>query len=62
MLLDHLAATMKERGIGSGVLEVRVGNIPAQMLYKACGFTVVQRLSNYYNNGEDGFLMMKAVN
>jgi ribosomal-protein-alanine N-acetyltransferase len=52
---------MAEREIGSVVLEVRVGNIPAQMLYKACGFSVVQRLSSYYNNGEDGFLMMKAV-
>ena len=62
MLLDHLSATMAERGIASVVLEVRVGNVPAQMLYKACGFSVVQRLSNYYNNGEDGFLMMKAVN
>ncbi len=62
MLLDHLTATMAERKIGSVVLEVRVGNVPAQMLYKACGFTVVQRLSNYYNNGEDGFLMMKAIN
>ena len=61
MLLDHLLATMAERRIGSVVLEVRVGNVAAQMLYKACGFSVVQRLSNYYNNGEDGFLMMKAV-
>jgi len=62
MLLDHLTAIMAERKIGSVVLEVRVGNVPAQMLYKACGFSVVQRLSNYYNNGEDGFLMMRAVN
>ena len=62
MLLDHLTATMAERRLGSVVLEVRVGNLPAQMLYKECGFSIVQRLSNYYNNGEDGFLMMKAVN
>ena len=62
MLLDHLTAIMAERKIGSVVLEVRVGNVPAQMLYKASGFSVVQRLSNYYNNGEDGFLMMRAVN
>lgn len=61
-LLEHLDQALKEQGISSVVLEVRAGNIAAQSLYKTCGFSAVQRLSNYYNNGEDGFLMMKAVN
>jgi len=60
-LLDHLNGQLAARGVGSVVLEVRVGNIAAQRLYSACGFTVVQRLSSYYNNGEDGFMMLKAV-
>ena len=44
------------------MLEVRVGNDGAQELYRNNGFNVVQRIVNYYNNGEDCFLMMKAFN
>lgn len=61
-LLAHLEDTLRRREVNSIVLEVRAGNTVAQSLYKACGFTVLQRLSGYYNNGEDGFLMMKALN
>jgi [ribosomal protein S18]-alanine N-acetyltransferase len=60
-LLDHLDQALIERGISSVVLEVRVGNRAAQRLYKACGFTLTQRISGYYNDGEDGFLMVKAL-
>ncbi|NOT46568.1 MAG: ribosomal protein S18-alanine N-acetyltransferase [Acidobacteria bacterium] len=61
-LLGHLDQMLKERSIASAVLEVRVGNTTAQSLYKTCGFTILQRLSNYYTDGEDGFLMIKALN
>jgi [ribosomal protein S18]-alanine N-acetyltransferase len=44
------------------VLEVRVSNTAAQELYRKLGFSVVQRIARYYNNGEDCFLMMKAIN
>ena len=60
-LLNHLNDQLAARGVSSVVLEVRIGNVAAQKLYSACGYTVVQRLSSYYNNGEDGFLMMKPV-
>lgn len=60
-LLAHLDRALAKRSIGSVMLEVRVSNRAAQDLYKHCGFSVVQRLSSYYNNGEDGFLMMKPV-
>lgn len=60
-LLDHLDQALIEQGITSIVLEVRVGNHAAQGLYKTCGFSVTQRISNYYNDGEDGFLMVKAL-
>jgi ribosomal-protein-alanine N-acetyltransferase len=63
MLLDHLTAIMAERKIGSVVLEVRVGK---RFLPKCCTKLADSRsssaFSNYYNNGEDGFLMMRAVN
>lgn len=61
-LLNHLDGALRTRAISSAVLEVRVSNTTAQSLYQACGFTILQRLSNYYTDGEDGFLMVKAVN
>ena len=60
-LLRHLDEALARQGVGSVVLEVRVSNRSAQSLYKACGYSVVQRLASYYTNGEDGLMMMKAV-
>lgn len=60
-MLSHLEHALKMKHISSVMLEVRVSNRAAQNLYKSCGFSVVQRLSSYYNNGEDGLLMVKAV-
>lgn len=60
-LLAHVDDALLERGVSTVVLEVRVGNIAAQRLYHEAGYTIVQRINKYYNNGEDCFLMMKAV-
>lgn len=60
-LISHLEHSLKAKKVGAVVLEVRVGNIAAQGLYQRCGFSVTQRISRYYNNGEDGFLMMKSL-
>jgi len=60
-LLTHLESELIQHGVGSVVLEVRVSNIAAQRLYKACDFIVVQRISGYYTDGEDAFLMIKAL-
>jgi len=60
-LLDHMDNALKKRGLTTVMLEVRVGNIPAQNLYRRVGYTVVQRIENYYSNGEDCFLMMKSL-
>lgn len=62
MLLEHIEAALRNRDIGTIVLEVRVGNTAAQELYLNNGYNVVQRIAKYYNNGEDCFLMMKAIN
>ena len=60
-LLSHLEHSLKAKKVGAIVLEVRISNTAAQNLYRLSGFSVVQRISNYYNNGEDGFLMMKSL-
>jgi len=60
-LLLHVENALRARSINTLVLEVRVKNTAAQELYRQKGFYVVQRLNKYYTDGEDCFLMMKAV-
>ena len=60
-LLAHIEDALRTREIGTILLEVRVANNLAQNLYQRLGYTTVQRIERYYNNGEDCFLMMKAI-
>ena len=60
-LLEHAEDALRKRGIDTVMLEVRVGNRAAQNLYRSFDYAVVQRLPKYYNNGEDGFLMVKSL-
>lgn len=60
-LLRHAEEALKKRRVSTMMLEVRVGNLAAQNLYREFNYSIVQRLSNYYNNGEDGFLMVKSL-
>lgn len=60
-LLRHLDQSLRMKNVATVVLEVRVGNIAAQELYHHCGYSIVQRIVKYYNNGEDCFLMMKSL-
>lgn len=60
-ILLHLEVALRAKQIETVVLEVRVGNTGAQQLYRMSGYNVVQRIANYYNNGEDCFLMMKSL-
>lgn len=60
-LLEHVERLLKRKGLSTVVLEVRVGNKAAQDLYRRSGYSVVQRIAGYYNNGEDGYLMMKSL-
>ena len=60
-MLDHLEDALRARGMTTVALEVRVGNKAAQNLYRQAGFSIVQRMPKYYNNGEDGFLMLKSL-
>lgn len=60
-LLQHIEEALREREINMIVLEVRVGNIAAQNLYRNYGYTVTQRVAKYYTNGEDCFIMIKPL-
>lgn len=60
-LLEHIENALRKREIGTIMLEVRVGNTSAQELYRRLGYTTVQRIGKYYNNGEDCYLMMKSL-
>lgn len=60
-LLSHLEGVLRVKDVSTIVLEVRVGNLSAQQLYKKNGYTMVQRVGNYYNDGEDGYLMMRSI-
>lgn len=60
-MLRHAEDALRNRDITTVSLEVRVSNIAAQSLYRDLGYATVQRLNNYYNNGEDAFLMVKSL-
>jgi [ribosomal protein S18]-alanine N-acetyltransferase len=60
-LLQHAENALLDRGINTVVLEVRVGNVSAQNLYRACGYAITQRVPKYYTNGEDCFIMVKPL-
>jgi ribosomal-protein-alanine N-acetyltransferase len=60
-LLGHLETAAAKRGLSTMVLEVRVSNFKAQELYRKLGYIAVQRISQYYRDGEDCFLMMRPL-
>lgn len=56
-LLSTAIKRCKERGKKKILLEVRVSNYIAQRLYKKMGFEIVDMIPNYYQDGEDAYLM-----
>ncbi len=57
-LMCRSICAMAGRGVDHVILEVRVSNTPAIMLYKKLGFEVRDLLRSYYNDGEDAYLMV----
>lgn len=60
-LLDHAENSLKQKDFEAMVLEVRVSNFAAQNLYANYGYVIIQKLKSYYQNGEDAYLMSKAL-
>lgn len=56
-LLRALLAALLARGARAVTLEVRAGNLGAQALYRAAGFTVEGRRPGYYPDGEEALLL-----
>ncbi|MFB6469715.1 MAG: ribosomal protein S18-alanine N-acetyltransferase [Vulcanisaeta sp. AZ3] len=57
-LMIKSICTMASKGIDHVILEVRVSNTPAITLYQKLGFEIKDLLRAYYNDGEDGYLMI----
>jgi ribosomal-protein-alanine N-acetyltransferase len=60
-ILNYSEKALREKGFDSVVLEVRVSNFAAQNLYSKYGYVIIQKLSAYYANGEDAYLMSKEL-
>jgi ribosomal protein S18 acetylase RimI-like enzyme len=60
-LIREVEQLLIKKSVSTIVLEVRVSNLAAQDLYSQAGYTIVKRMTRYYHNGEDGFLMMKSL-
>ena len=60
-LMEFVEDGFRASGVTTLRLEVRTTNISAQRLYMQLGYIIVERMRNYYSNGDDGFLMVKAI-
>ena len=57
-LMNHMDEYVSENGIYSVWLEVREHNIPAQELYKKCGFEMQGYRKHYYRNPDEDAVIM----
>ena len=60
-LLEHLDEVLRIKGVSTIVLELRVSNHQARSLYTRAGYSLINRLTKYYSDGEDCFLMVKSL-
>lgn len=61
ILLARTEKTLAVKGFESMILEVRVSNLAAQNLYSNSGFVIIQKLNDYYHDGEDAYMMSKSL-
>lgn len=50
------------RGVTTVRLEVKTDNKGAQLLYEEIGYAITQKMQRYYATGDDGYMMVKAIN
>lgn len=60
-LVEVVLGALMDKGYSEVYLEVRVSNSSAVGLYESLGFDIVSRLSSYYKDGEDAYMMGKAL-
>ncbi len=60
-LLDRLEEKAKERGAEVSLLEARVSNSPALLLYLRRGYRGIYTRPRYYPDGEDAIVMQKDL-
>ena len=58
-LLKELEQIFVKEGVKVCYLEARLNNVAALELYKKQGYTEVERLKNYYNEGAHGVCLQK---
>jgi ribosomal-protein-alanine N-acetyltransferase len=58
IMLEDAIRDLKTKQTKSIVLQVRINNEPAKLLYSKFGFKVVRKIMNYYGTGKDGLVMM----
>ena len=59
MLIDELAARLKEQGVIALMLEVRASNLPAIALYGKIGFLQAGRRPGYYRKPKEDALILR---
>ena len=60
-LMKRLHQELEDRLIGVAMLEVSVGNIPAQRLYEKLRYKYAGTLAGYYRGREDAYRMIRVV-
>jgi ribosomal-protein-alanine N-acetyltransferase len=60
-LLGRAIDVLEDTGAGSVKLEVRISNEVAISLYRSFGFEHRRTIPNYYGNGEDALVMIRAL-
>lgn len=60
-LLKDLEEKFIEKGARASYLETRVDNLAARELYSKLGYSEVERLEDYYQNGAHGIRMRKLL-
>lgn len=61
VLLEDALARARSMGSAAMTLEVRVSNGAARQFYRSYGFAEAYRRRNYYQDGEDAFVLILAL-
>ena len=61
-LLNQFINNIESKGIKNIELEVNTKNIPAIDFYKKFGFKIKEKLTLFYQNGDDAYIMKKTFN